>query len=99
MHQVIQNGEDVSEEHNPDKERFVLFKSDSTFVSDGKPFGRNTGKYLFNSEDNSLFLDSDVGPEDDSNWKVSFSGDTMKWQGVGTEWAENFILVHLRDPK
>jgi hypothetical protein len=34
-----------------------------------------------------LFLDSDAGPEDDSQWTINIAGGTMFWQGVGSEWA------------
>lgn len=96
MYKVIQEGKDVSKEHNPFEERFFVLKNDSTFESDGRPYGRNTGKYVYNQEENSLFIDSDVGPEDDSRWKITLLGDTMKWRGVGTQWAEQFEIIHVR---
>lgn len=96
MHRVIQDGNDVTEEHNPYHERSFVFNHDGTFVSDGRPYGKNTGKFEYDAEDQSLFIDSDVGPEDDSNWKVTLHEDTMTWQGVGTAWAERFRIVHLR---
>ena len=97
IYKVIQNGQDVTQEHNPDNERYLILKSDSTFESGGRPFGKNTGKYIFNTEAETLLLDSDAGPEDDSQWKVSFIGDTMRWQGYGSEWADNFVLIHLKE--
>lgn len=97
MHQVIQSGKDVTTEHNPHAERYLTLKSDSTFESGGRPFGSNTGKFNFNGEAKELFLDSDAGPEDDSYWKVRISNDTMYWQGFGSEWAEDFAMVHVKD--
>jgi hypothetical protein len=97
MYKVIQDGQDVTSEHNPYNERFIIFKSDSSFESGGRPFGKNSGKYEFNSADHTLFLDSDAGPEDDSHWKVSFQSDTMRWQGYGSEWAIGFELIHIKD--
>ena len=99
MNKVIQNGQDVTEEHNPHNERYLILKTDSSFESGGRPFGINTGKYSFNEEDNKLFLDSDAGPEDDSYWIVRISNDTMYWQGYGSEWAENFQIVQIRNNK
>jgi hypothetical protein len=96
MYLVIQQGQDVTEEHDPYDERYVIFSADSTFVSDGRPYGRNTGVYDFNSENSTLFLDSDSGPEDDSQWKVIIKTDTMRWQGYGSEWANDFELIHVR---
>ena len=96
MHQVIQDGQDVTSEHDPYDERFLLLKSDSTFESGGRPFGENTGKYSYNIKDQTLFLDSDAGPEDDSQWQVTIQGDTMHWQGLGSEWAKGFELIQVR---
>ena len=99
MHQVIQDGNDVSEEHNPHHERYIILREDGTFETGGRPYGTNTGRYIYTPEDNNLFLDSDAGPEDDSRWKVTISRDTMNWQGVGTEWANRFLIVHRRSAK
>lgn len=98
MHQVIQGGKDVTEEHNPKKDRFIIMDEDETFVSDGQPYGENTGKYDFNPMEKTLFIDSSEGENDDSNWVVSFDiGEkTMTWQGVGTEWAEDFKIIYVR---
>jgi len=93
---VSQDGEDVTSEHDPFGERYLMIREDSTFESGGRPFGRNTGIYVYNSVDKTLFLDSDAGPEDDSQWKVQVRGDTMFWQGYGSEWAERFELIQLR---
>jgi len=96
MHKVIQNKQDVTDEHDPHNERFLVLNPDSSFESGGRPFGANTGKYSFNASENQLFLDSDTGPEDDSYWKVNISNDTMYWQGVGTAWAEDFQIIQTR---
>ena len=97
MFKVIQYGKDVSPTHNPFNERYIIFNANGAFESGGRPFGENGGKYEYNPTDHTLFLDSDVGPEDDSKWKVTFNGDTMHWRGIGSEWAENFELIHLKD--
>lgn len=96
MYKVIQNGKDVTSEHDPYHERFLILKSDSSFESGGRPFGKNSGKYEFDEYENKLFLDSDTGPEDDSFWKVTFKGDTMFWRGYGSEWAEAFELIQVK---
>jgi hypothetical protein len=96
MHKVMLNGQDVTTEHDPYDERFIILGKDSTFESGGRPFGKNTGKFVFNPGDQTLFLDSDAGPDDDSQWKVTIRGDTMHWIGYGSEWAVNFELIHTR---
>ena len=97
LHAVVQSGENVTEEHDPFDERFLTINEDGTFASGGRPFGENTGKYELNQEDMTLFFDSDLGEEDDSNWIVTLNGDTMHWQGYGTAWAEDFELIHVRE--
>jgi hypothetical protein len=96
MYKVIQDGQNVTSEHDPYDERFLILKSDSSFESGGRPFGKNTGRYVFSSVDHTLFLDSDIGPEDDSQWKVTIQGDTMQWRGYGSEWAKGFELFHIK---
>lgn len=96
MFKVIQSGKDVTQEHNPFNERYLILKEDLTFESGGRPFGENTGKLVYNSEEGTFFLDSDAGPEDDSQWKVKIKGDTMHWQGFGSEWAEDFEIIQVR---
>jgi len=96
MHQVIQDGLDVTEEHNPKKDRYFVMKEDGTFESDGTPYGKNTGKYDFDPIENTLFIDSDGGDTDDSSWSISFEEGKMIWQGKGTEWAERFKIVYVR---
>lgn len=96
MHKIYMDDSDVTSEHNPAADRYILFKEDGTFESGGQPAGNNTGKYQFSSEENKLFIDSDAGEEDDSYWQVEIKGDTMTWQGFGTAWAESFQLVHVR---
>lgn len=96
MHQVIQDGKDVSAEHNPEKDRYFIMNNDGTFESGGQPYGKNTGKYVFDTNAKTLFIDSDLGPEDDSNWNISFEDDKMIWQGYGTAWAERFQVIHKK---
>ncbi len=97
MYKVIQDGVDVSKQHNPKDERFFELFQDQTFMSDGRPYGKNTGKYTIEMNKQTLFLDSDIGPEDDSNWYIEIQNDTMTWQGYGTAWAERFQVIHIRE--
>jgi hypothetical protein len=96
MYQVLQDGKDVTSEHDPYNERYLKLESDSTFESGGRPFGTNTGTYIYHASEHTLILDSNAGPEDDSQWKVSIQGDTMHWKGYGSEWADGFELMHVK---
>ena len=97
MHQVVRNGEDVTAEHNPAKDRWIEFHADGTFNSDGTPYGPNSGRYELAGE-NTLYLDSDAGEEDDSNWKYEIKQNQMTWEGLGSEFAREFVIVHSRNP-
>ena len=97
MHKVIQGEQDVTSEHNPENDRYLILDDKGTFESGGKPFGKNSGKYTFKPEENTLFLDSDAGQEDDSYWNVRISNDTMYWRGYGSEWARNFQIIQVRE--
>lgn len=95
MDKVFEYDKDVTEKHNPANDRWIEFKPDGTFVSDGQPFGRNTGRWKVDNEQSILYLDSDVD-DDDSEWKISFDGDKTTWTGIGHPRKENTKLVHRR---
>lgn len=44
MERVYEYDVDVTAKHNPKGDRWIEFKTDGSFVSDGEPFGRNTGR-------------------------------------------------------
>ncbi|MBR9859400.1 hypothetical protein GYB22_01345 [bacterium] len=94
---VFQNDTDVSKDHNPFNERYIILNDDSSFESGGRPAGKNTGTYDWDQDLETLVLDSDAGPQDDSKWNIKVKGDTMVWTGYGTEWARQFKLTFLKD--
>jgi hypothetical protein len=97
MHNVFEYDKDVTEIHNPSDNRWIEFKEDGSFVSDGDPFGRNTGRWKADHETSVLYLDSDR-EDDDSEWKVTITGDQLIWTGIGHPRKENTKLVHSRKP-
>ncbi|WP_420318424.1 hypothetical protein [Ekhidna sp.] len=99
MVEVIQNSEDVTADHNPENDRFIVFYENNTFESGGTPYGKNTGKYYYDLSKNRLMLDSDAGADDDSAWKLNIEGDNMEWTGIGSEWAERFKILHTKVTK
>lgn len=96
MHQVFQIDVDVSQEHNPGMDRYIILSQDGLFESGGSPYGKNTGSFEYDGKNKTLFIDSDAGEDDDSRWKVEIAGDTMKWEGIGSDYARSFRLVHVR---
>jgi len=95
MHQVIQQGKDVSAEPNPNTDRWIEFRADGTFHSDDRPYGPNSGRYTLEAL-GILFLDSDAGEHDDSRWMYVIEED-ITWQG-GSDWAEAFVIIHHCTP-
>ncbi|MEM6285522.1 MAG: hypothetical protein AAF845_00045 [Bacteroidota bacterium] len=96
MAQILDNGTDVSDQHNPAGDRFITLQPDGTFESGGQPYGRNTGRWIYDPATRELGLDSDAGPEDDSRWTVRLRGDRMEWQGLGSAFARRFVIVAER---
>lgn len=96
MEQVHEGDVDISNELNPDGDRWIAFKPDGTFASGGGPYGDNTGKYIIDDEAETLFLDSDAGEDDDSKWKVAFDGDKMVMSGIGTERQQRTKVISVR---
>ncbi len=95
MEKVYEYGGDSSLKHNPNHNRYFQFNPDGTFISDGDPFGRNTGRWTVDNEKSILFIDSDV-EDDDSEWNVMMAGDSTIWTGIGHPRKENTKLVHLK---
>jgi hypothetical protein len=99
MEKVYEYGQDVTAKHNPVGNRYFQFNPNGTFMSEGDPFGKNTGKWKVDNEKSILFIDSDI-ENDDSEWNVSFKDDETIWTGIGHPRKENTKLVHrkvLRD--
>ena len=96
MSKIIDQGTDVSAEHNPEGDRYIVLRSDGQFESGGQPYGRNTGRWSYDPVRAELALDSDAGPDDDSRWVVRLRGNTMEWTGVGSEFARRFRITARR---
>lgn len=97
MTQIIQDGtNDVSGEHNPESNRYILFNADQTFESGGDPHGKNTGAWRIDEASGELFLNSDAGEEDDSYWIVTIEGSNMHWAGARFAFNKRFVIKHKR---
>lgn len=96
MQQVLNLETDVSTKHNPNGNRWIQLNDDGTFISDGDPYGKNTGKWSIEKSTATLYLDSDAGSDDDSYWLVSFQADLMKWKGTKSDFTKRFTLTHKR---
>lgn len=93
MGAILQNGQDVSEQHNPENNRWIELKADGTFVSDGDPYGQNTGKWTFDTHTQELYLDSDAGEGDDSYWIIKQTGDDLVLTGARSEFTRQFSMI------
>lgn len=95
IEKVYEYGKDVTNKHNPDKDRWIEFRPNGTFVSDGKPFGPNKGRWTTDDNNFILFIGSEVD-DDDSKWKVTFNHDSTSWTGIGHPIKENTKQIHKR---
>jgi len=96
MEAVFQDTVEVSDEHNPARNRWIELRADRSFASDGDPYGPNTGVWTYDDAAGTLEIISDLGTDDDSVWRVSIRGRQMVWRGVGSAWAEQFTIVSQR---
>ncbi len=96
MEKVYDNANDVTAQHNPQNDRWISFAKDGSFKSGGTPTGENTGQWKYTATNNQLFLDSDVGEEDDSYWLIQIKKDSMNWAGLRSSFAERFKLTFTR---
>ena len=93
MKKVYDNSTDVTAQHNPQNDRWIVFAKDGSFKSGGISTGENTGKWQYTATNNQLFLDSDVGEDDDSYWLIQIEKDSMNWAGLRSSFAERFKLT------
>ena len=95
LEKVYEAEEDVTERHNPKHNRWIKFNEDGTFVSDGDPFGRNTGRWSVDNKESILRIDSDV-EGDNSEWKVSMRNGRTIWTGMGHPRKESTRIIHIK---
>jgi hypothetical protein len=95
MNKILQHDNDVSAEHNPNNDRWIEFFADKTFKTGGTPFGDNHGTWYLKDDNKVLYLDSSV-ENDDSEWRLTVSGDEMLWTGIGDPGKEAFTLIYSR---
>lgn len=97
MDRVVQDDSvDVSNQHNPKADRYIVFQEDGMFESGGSTMGKNTGRWTLDPATSELFLDSDAGEDDDSYWIVSHRDNRMIWQGTRYDFNKRFRIEHVR---
>ncbi len=96
MEKIYDNATDVTTQHNPKNDRWITFTKDGSFKSGGTPTGKNAGKWTYTEENNQLFIDSDMGEEDDSYWLIQIDKDSMNWAGMRSSFTERFKLTFSR---
>jgi len=102
MVKVKELSEDVTERHNPDKNRWIRFIKDrkieggGLFESGRDNVKENSGKWFYEKNENKLHLDSDAGEDDDSYWSVTVRGNTMLWKGRKFEFNKRFEIEYMK---
>ena len=92
MGQVYDNSTNVTNQHNPKKDRWIIFYKDGSYKSGGVPYGKNEGQWTFHEADNVLYLDSDAGTGDDSYWVLQIRKSKMNWSGARSSFTERFRI-------
>jgi len=95
LEQVIVDGVDVSQEHNPFNERWIEFLKNGSFQSDGRPFGKNSGTWSEEKTENIIHLKSKV-EDDNSDWVYELDKDKIRWTGFGDRKKQNTVLMHTK---
>jgi hypothetical protein len=98
MYKVYEVNSDVTHQHNPKGDRYIIFDADGNYKSGGDPFGENSGTWEIDEENSVLSIFSD-DVDDDSQWHIRFEGDQTIWTGIGTPRQESFKLIHQRIAK
>jgi len=98
MAKVYDGDTDVTcyENFDPNDNRWIEFRENGVFISDGDPYGRNLGKWSYSDSLSVLFLDSNVGEGDDSYWIVGIKKDSMFWKGYNSPFTERFTVIYTR---
>jgi hypothetical protein len=102
MEKVIEQSEDVTQNHNPRNDRWISFYEQSgidnggTFESGSGDKTENSGKWFYYEKENELYLDSDAGEADDSYWAITIKNDSMHWKGRRFEFNKRFEIFHSR---
>lgn len=100
MTKVLDRSEDVTPDHNPDKNRWIRFTKDGKipkggFFESGRGEQKeNTGKWSFNGFE--IFIDSDAGDDDDSYWQVMIEGKEMHWIGQRFDFNKRFEIFYTK---
>ena len=100
MTKVMEMSKDVTEQHNPERNRWICFMPDSievikgTFESGRGDSTENKGKWVLNKDE--IFIDSDAGEDDDSYWEVTFKDDKMFWKGRRFDFNKRFEIIHQK---
>jgi len=90
---VLEGNQDITPTLNPDNDRWIAFKSDGTFESDGGPHGANSGTYQVDDQHSTLHIDSNAGEDDDSNWRIQFREHLLYMRGIGSNRQEMTTVI------
>ena len=90
------DGQDLTAQANPDGDRTIALWPDGSFIATGGGTdGDNRGRWHYVPNTQRIVLDSDLGPDADSDWTVTMVGrDRMRWDGeVG---GASLVIVSVR---
>ena len=99
MVSATRDGVDLTAQANPDGDRAIALRPDGSFVATGGGAdGDNRGAWRFVPETQRIVLDSDLGPDADSDWVVTMVGrDRMRWDGQAGSARLTIVSVRAGD--
>ncbi len=93
MHKVYRGDTEVSDQYIPDTNRWIEFRSNNTFVSDGKAYGRREGRFILDEDTGLLSFDMELGFNQKSFWQIEFDGQEMIWTDKGNPRADQIKII------
>lgn len=89
---VYENQVNVTNRENPNRDRFITFYPNGTFVSGGAPYGDLSGKWIITEEKTLRIIPDKEGEVGSSEWNVSFDKEIMNWTGTIKSGLDRFEL-------
>lgn len=89
---VTENEQDITSSIDNNAQRWIEFVTNDRYSSDGYPFGRYEGEYLFDENTGSLLLKSGSSGTKGMTWEAGYDGEYLILKGTGQLKLYKFFL-------
>lgn len=96
MDKVYEKKVNVTNRENPNRDRYISFQADGTFMSGGEPYGDVTGTWEILPDRTLLITPSNHDEVGTSQWIATIKGATMVWRGTGNDELERLEVHWLK---